>query len=83
MKLSEAIAHRIAQDTIGQGVGRDEKGLYVEWDSLELRPNGDLVLMYKDAVISTEHVFTRQVNFDHGESIHIMGFEGRLRVTAG
>lgn len=83
MKLSEAITHRIVNNIIGQGVGRDEKGLYVEWDSLELRPNGDLVLRYKNAVISSAHMFDHLIDFSHGESVQITDLEGRLRVTAG
>lgn len=80
MKLSEAITHRIVNDAIGQSVGRDEKGLYIEWDSLELRPNGDLVLKRKGVIISTQSSFFHHL--PDGSTILITGLEGRIRVVA-
>jgi hypothetical protein len=75
--------HRIMNDAIGRGVGRDEKGLYIEWDSLRINVSSGVVSLWLgDTKVSDSHSFGRRVDLSPGVTVTIQGLEGRLRVAA-
>lgn len=83
MKLSEAITHRIANDKVGEGVGRDEKGWYATWDSVLINMNtGEVTLLCRGISVGSVGAFRGPIERDT-DNIHVVGLEGRLRVTPG
>lgn len=81
MKLPQALMHRIMNDAIGHGVGRDEKGLYVEWNILQIEcKTGAVSLWLNSTKVGEAAVFTRGLDMTESDFVQIQGLEGRLRV---
>lgn len=84
MKLSEALTHRIMNDALGQGVGRDEKGLYIEWNTLQIECKTGVISLWLDRTkVGEAAVFARGLDMTDGGTVQIQGLEGRLRVQPG
>jgi len=68
-------------DAIGQGVGRDEKGLYVEWNTLQIECKTGAISLWLDSTkVGEAAVFSRGLDLAIGDIVQIQGLEGRLRV---
>lgn len=81
MNLTEAITHCIAGDEIGAGIGRDEKGLYVEWDSIVITMGSGVVKLFLGtAEVGQAAMFSRPLDMETGGMLQISGLEGRVRV---
>lgn len=81
MKLSQALIHRIMDDALGRGVRRDEKGLYIEWDRIQIETGtGKFSLWLGNAKVSVEDTVFQRIDISSGVTLTLTGLEGRLRV---